>query len=170
VRAKKQAEQATYSMTKYSYIFDVDTYPVAWRFNSNDCLLSDQEKASIILFNEPQSQRLWDAFIPTKNLMELTSNNFKRHEKSTLSFSESAESAEFFKFRLNEAGFIWFFWGGRSAAIVPKDIFIKAWDDFFYPSDEDSLLLVVNSSKAIYSFEDTFFYGDLLTPGTGLDG
>jgi hypothetical protein len=170
VRARKQVKQGTYSMTKNAYFFDVDTYPVAWRFNSNDCLLSDQEKASIILFNEPQSQRLWDAFIPTKNLMELTSNNFKRHEKSTLSFSESAESAEFFKFRLNEAGFIWFFWGGRSAAIVPKDIFIKAWDDFFYPSDEDSLLLVVNSSKAIYSFEDTFFYGDLLTPGTGLDG
>jgi hypothetical protein len=39
-------------MTKQPYIVDSEVYPIAWRFNSEDCLLSDQEKQSIVFLDE----------------------------------------------------------------------------------------------------------------------
>lgn len=50
----------------------------------------------------------------------------------------------------------------RSAGVAPREVFLKSWNDFFYPSDENSLLLIPKSSKVIFSFDDMFFYGDLL--------
>ena len=152
-------------MSKDAYMIDDDTYPIAWRFNAKDCLLSDKDKKRIVFFDEMQSKRLWGLFIPVDNLMRLDGKDFICHEKTTLSFNGSAESADFFEKRLRSVDFIWFFWGACAAAIVPTEVFITAWEDFFYPSDEDSLLLMVNSSRAIHSFEETFFYGDLLSSG-----
>jgi hypothetical protein len=163
VQAKNQAEQDIYFMTEKTYIIDCGVYPIAWRFNSEDCSLSDQEKQSIVFFDEKQSQRLWNISIPVKNLMELSDQNFVLHEKTILSFSKIDESANFFATRLANSSFVWFFWGACAAAIVPRQVFLKSWDDFFYPSDEDSILLTPDCPKAIFSFEDAFFYGDLVS-------
>lgn len=149
-------------MTKKTYIVDCEEYPIAWRFNSEDCLLSDQEKQSIVFLDEKQSQRLWGIFIPAKNLMELSDKNFVLHEKTILSFSDIEASANFFASRLAHSSFVWFFWSAVAVAIVPLQVFLKSWDDFFYPSDENSILLTPDCPKAIFSFEDTFFYGDLV--------
>ncbi|MGE6388592.1 DUF2947 family protein [Pseudomonas sp. NPDC078416] len=149
-------------MNKETYIIDCEVYPIAWRFNSEDCLLSDQEKQSIVFLDEKQSQRLWNTFIPAKNLMELSNKNFVLHEKTILSFGDINESKKFFASRLAHSSFVWFFWSACAAAIVPRQVFLKSWDDFFYPSDENSILLTPDCPKAIFSFEDTFFYGDLV--------
>lgn len=149
-------------MTKQPYIVDSEVYPIAWRFNSEDCLLSNQEKQSIVFLDEKQSRRLWNIFIPAKHLMELSDKNFVLHEKTILSFCDVDESANFFASRLSHSGFFWFFWSAVAAAIVPRQVFLKSWDDFFYPSDENSILLTPDCPKAIFSFEDNFFHGDLV--------
>lgn len=149
-------------MTKQPYIVDSEVYPITWRFNSEDCLLFDQEKQSIVFLDEKQSRRLWNIFIPAKHLTELSDKNFVLHEKTILSFCDVDESANFFASRLSHSGFVWFFWSAVAAAIVPRQVFLKSWDDFFYPSDENSILLTPDCPKAIFSFEDTFFHGDLV--------
>ncbi|MGY4817703.1 hypothetical protein ACVNP3_17360 [Pseudomonas chlororaphis subsp. piscium] len=151
-------------MTKKPYVFDEDSYPIAWRFNSEDCLLSDSEKKRIVLFDEFKSEKIWDLFIPTKNLMEIGNTTFKQHEKTTLNFNNKLESSLYFERKIDFPDFIWFFWGRSSAAMVSRSIFLKSWDDFFYPSDENSILIIPNTSKVIFSFEDSFFYGELLRP------
>ncbi|MHA7682469.1 DUF2947 family protein [Cupriavidus sp. PET2-C1] len=151
-------------MSNKPYIFDEKLYPIAWRFNSEDCLLSDNDKKRIVLLDRSTSEKLWDAFIPTKNLIQLSSKTFRQNDKATLSFSNKSESSSFFEQRLELPDFVLFFWGRSTAAMVARSTFLKSWDDFFYPSDESSILLIPNSSKVIFSFEDTFFYGDLLIP------
>jgi hypothetical protein len=41
-------------------------------------------------------------------------------------------------------------------------VFIKAWDDFFYPSDESSVIYVPNAKNIIFSYEEMFFYAEML--------
>lgn len=149
-------------MSKKKYQIDEDVYPIAWRFNALDCLLSESDKKRIVLFESLESQRLWDTFIPVKNLIGLDSDAFKMREKVALDFECKSEPLKFFMGRLSFPDFIWFFWGRSSAGIVPREVFLKSWSDFFYPSDENSILLIPNSSRIIFSFDDMFFYGDLL--------
>nr|WP_315447266.1 hypothetical protein [uncultured Pseudomonas sp.] len=99
-------------MSKNKYQIDEDVYPIAWRFNALDCLLSDSDKKRIVLFETLESQRLWDTFIPVKDLMGLDNNAFKLQEKVALDFECKSEPLKFFVERLSFPDFIWFFGGG----------------------------------------------------------
>lgn len=141
-----------------SHLFDEARFPIAWRFNAADCGLSANDKQRVVLFDQAASQALWDRFIPVPSL-------FQCHEKTTLDFAKGAESSLFFERRLSpEADLLWLFWGRRCAAQVPRDIFIKCWDDFFYPSDENTALIMPDSAEVIFSFEEHFFYGQFVRP------
>ncbi|ROL81436.1 hypothetical protein BLX41_05355 [Pseudomonas protegens] len=118
-------------MSKKQCVFDERLYPVAWRFNAEDCLLSDSEKKQIVLFDSSASEKLWDEFIPSNNLMQFDSTTFRQADSVKLSFSDRAESALAFAQWLKLADAIWFFWSRSSAAMVTRSVFLKAWDDFF---------------------------------------
>ncbi|RXU66422.1 hypothetical protein CW358_10480 [Pseudomonas protegens] len=47
---------------------------------------------------------------------------------------------------------------------LPRDIFIKGWDDFFYPSDENTVLVMPGRAEVIISFEENLFYGQCVRP------
>ncbi|MGZ0704325.1 hypothetical protein [Pseudomonas piscis] len=148
-----------------SHLFDEARYPIAWRFNSADCGLSVEDKQRVVLFDQATSQALWDRFIPVPSLITGLPSRFQCHEKTTLDFSQRDESSLFFERRLcPQAGLLWVFWGKRCAVQVPRDIFIKCWDDFFYPSDENTALVMPDSAGVIFSFEENFFYGQFMRP------
>lgn len=79
--------------------------------------------------------------------------------KLTLDFSSEAEGSRFFKKELRSYELVIFFWGARSACMVQKSTLVNNWTDFFYPSDESSLIFIPNSRKKIFSYEDVFFVG-----------
>lgn len=149
-------------MSEGLLIFDEEKYPIAWRFNSEDCLLSFEEKKKIIFLDEGESECLWDMIFPFEHLMKMNSSFCSVMEKVELDFDSTKESSLFFKNRLTDVSFVFFFWGKGSSAIVPVDIIVKSWSDFFYPSDETSIILLANRSKVIYSYEEVFFYADIL--------
>jgi len=144
---------------KRKFYFDEESYLASWRFNDKDCILSDEEKKRIVLFDESKSAALWDLFIPVKHLMYLEDKHFKLKEKIVLDFDDVISSALFFEKKITFSDFILFFWCRSSSALVAKNLFLKSWDDFFYPSDESSVLLIPNRNEVIFSFEETFFYG-----------
>ena len=144
-------------------IFDETLYPVAWRLNSEDCLLSPDEKRKIVLLNGDESEKLWDLLFPFDMLMNIKPSQCRIIEKTELDFDEVEESAAFFREKLKEVTDILFFWGRRSAAIIiSSDVFIKAWDDFFYPSDESSVIYVPNNKNIIFSHAEMFFHAEIL--------
>jgi hypothetical protein len=148
-----------------SHLFDEARYPIAWRFNAADCGLSADDKQRVVLFDQTASQALWERFIPVPSLITELPSLFQCHEKTTVDFARRAESSLFFERRLSpEAELLWLFWGRRCAAQVPRDIFIKCWDDFFYPSDENTALVMPGSAEVIFSFEEHFFYGQFVRP------
>ncbi len=148
-----------------SNLFDEARYPIAWRFNAADCGLSAEDKQGVVLFDQATSQALWDRFIPVPSLITGLSSLFQCHEKTTLDFSQRDESSLFFERRLRpQADLLWLFWGRCCAAQVPRDIFIQCWDDFFYPSDENTALVMPGSAEVIFSFEENFFYGQFMRP------
>lgn len=144
-------------------IFDENLYPIAWRLNSEDCRLSPDEKRNIVLLNGDESEKLWDLIFPFDMLMSIKPLQCRVIEKMELDFDEAGESAKFFREKLSGVSDILFFWGRRAAAIIiSSDIFIKAWDDFFYPSDESSIIYIPNTKNIIFSYEETFFHAEML--------
>lgn len=148
-------------MNKNLLIIDEEKYPVAWRFNSENCSLSFNEKRKIIFLDEKESESLWNMIFPFDHLMEMNSSFCSVMEKAELDFDCYKDFSSFFHDKLAGISFIFFFWGRRSSAIVPVDIFIKSLSDFFYPSDETSIALITNRNKMIFSYEETFFYADI---------
>jgi|GEM_PF-476938 len=144
--------------------FDEKLYPMAWRLNSSDCLLSIDDKKRIIFLNEYQSTVLWDIFFPFEYLIKMDPSFISILEKIFIDFDEVNQSSLFFREKLKDNSVIFFFWGRLDCAILPTDIFIKAWDDFFYPSDDNSIILIPNTNKIIFSYEETFFYGEIVVP------
>ncbi|WP_347902930.1 hypothetical protein [Pseudomonas purpurea] len=151
-------------MDERPYVFDETLYPVTWRFNARDCGLSDSDKQQIVLLDQVKSAALWDVYVPVETLMSLAETQFQLSEKVTLDFNRPQQSSLFFEARLGDGDFVWFFWGRECAAQVPRAVFIKGWSDFFYPSDENSVLVMPERSKVIFSFEEDFFCGQFLAP------
>ncbi|WP_043274763.1 hypothetical protein [Pseudomonas sp. PH1b] len=151
-------------MDRQHYLFDEQRYPIAWRFNARDCGLSDSDKQRLCFYQQAQSQALWDEWIPVSHLMRLSAGTFQVSETTTLDFKRRADGARFFHKALEGEEWLWLFWGRCSAAQVPRDIFIKCWDDFFYPSDENTALVMPGSAEVIFSFEENFFHGQFVRP------
>ncbi|WP_141675073.1 hypothetical protein [Gilliamella sp. Bif1-4] len=149
-------------MNKKLLTIDEKKYPIAWRFNSKDCLLSSDEKRKIVFLDTEESSHFWDMIFPFDHLIKMDPSFFSTIEKINLDFSCPKESSLFFKKKLTDISLVFFFWGKKASAIIPTDIFVKSWSDFFYPSDETSILFIANRNKMIFSYEETFFYVDIL--------
>ncbi|PWV98708.1 hypothetical protein [Mangrovibacter plantisponsor] len=141
--------------------FDESLYPMSWRFNSDDCHLSDEDKKHIVFLSEHESERLWDLVLPFNILMRMNKTDVTIIDKMELDFDDVDESKVFFQSRLSGVSNLFFFWGRRAAALVSTSVVIKSWGDFFYPSDESSIIFVPNTKKIIFSYEEMFFYGEL---------
>ncbi|KTC35149.1 hypothetical protein AO265_35660 [Pseudomonas sp. ABAC61] len=126
--------------------------------------MSDSDKQRLCLYQQAQSQALWDEWVPVSHLMSVSAGTFLVSETTTLDFKRRADGARFFQKVLEGEEWLWLFWGKRCAAQVPRDIFIKCWDDFFYPSDENTALVMPGSAEVIFSFEENFFYGQFMRP------
>lgn len=61
----------------------------------------------------------------------MDSSFFSVIEKINLNFEHPKESSLFFKKRLTDSSLVFFFWSKKASAIIPTDIFVKSWDDFF---------------------------------------
>ncbi|MDV5354136.1 hypothetical protein [Kosakonia sp. SMBL-WEM22] len=143
---------------KATFVIDENKYPVAWRFNSKDCQLSVEDKKKIIMLGEDDSELLWDAFFPFEILMQIDSSHFEILEKKVLDFDDVDAGRSFFQDKLRSYDAVIFFWGRRSSALISSPaIIVKAWDDFFYPGDESSLIYIPNDKRIIFSYEETFF-------------
>ncbi|QHM73921.1 hypothetical protein [Mixta intestinalis] len=149
-------------MSENMFILDEKKYPISWRFNSKDCGLTFDEKRKIVLLDEKESEILWDISFPFNHLMRMGRAFCSVIEKNALEFDCPEQSSSFFKNKLKDVSLIFFFWGRKSSAIVPVEIFVKSWSDFFYPGDETSIILIANTKKMIYSYEDEFFYADII--------
>lgn len=136
-------------------------YPIGWRFNSLDCVLSSQDKNNIIFLLEDESEKLWDTFFPFHILMDINNNHCSIIKKRELDFDDSEASKTFFVNHLEGINLVFFHWGRRASAIVPTNILIKAWDDFFYPDDESSIIFIPNKKNIIFSHEEIFFYAEI---------
>lgn len=146
---------------KVAFTFDEKIFPDAWRINSQDCKISDDEKRSIVFFHPDQSLELWKNHVSSKSLhlMKILADDIQVSSKLKLDFSLEDEGRNFFLKELKRYSLVVFFWGARSACLVRKNILVNHWTDFFYPSDESSVIFIPNSGKKIFSYEEVFFVG-----------
>jgi hypothetical protein len=47
------------------------------------------------------------------------------------------------------------FWGPSTALRCPWSLFLKHWDDFFYPSDDNSVLVVPSAGLRLFTSTNT---------------
>ena len=141
------------------HIFDEEIFPDAWRINSTDCRIPENEKKGLIFLTASQSLDLWKRKISEEffHLMKIPIEEKNILKKLTLNFSRNGEGSAFFQQELRRYDLIVFFWGAQSACIVQKNTFVENWTDFFYASDETSIIYIPNSRKKLFSYEDDFF-------------
>ncbi len=150
-------EQGIYFMN--NLLFDENAFATAWRFNSPDCKLTDPEKAKLVFLYPWQACVLWEEEISRdhSHLMNIPSDTITVLHKTVLDFDLPESGEQFFHTQLGLISTVIFFWGPQCACLVPVPILIKAWTDFFYPSDENSIVCAFNKPEKIFSFENTFF-------------
>jgi hypothetical protein len=135
-------------------IIPFDQFVLSWRWKpSHNSNISEIEKNQIRPFSEMEAKRL-DKVI---NFFESESNlrlNFEETDWMTAGI-ESEEVIEKFRKQLsihldgwNENVIIT--WGRKTALTTTKSIFIKYWDDFFYPSSDDVTVISENTNWVIF--------------------
>lgn len=85
-------------------------------------------------------------------------------KKVTLDFEDLRAGERFFSDNLKNTDILFFFWGPRNAVVVSAGILMRAWSDFFYPSDENSILYIAGRQRLIFSHEDRFFVARTSAP------
>lgn len=139
-------------------ISDKALYPMIWRLNSEDCKFTSGDKRKVVFLGEVGSENLWDLLSPLRKLMGVDYLFMSLLGERELDFDEVKEPVIFFSDELNGVSVLSFFWGRSDCAIIPSDVLIKAWDDFFYPSSGTYIILILNRDKIIYSRGENFFY------------
>jgi len=83
---------------KVVFTFDEKIFPDAWRINSQDCKISDDEKRSIVFFHPDQSLELWKNHVSSKSLhlMKILADDIQVSSKLKLDFSLEDEGRNFF--------------------------------------------------------------------------
>lgn len=141
---------------------DEQNFSMAWRFNDNDCGLDKSDIEQILFLDKSQSSKLWQLLFDFNNLQLVTSQNnyYEILEVREAAFFEGHPFVFVDLFDSDEA--IYFLWGMGSAAILSSNIFLKSWDDFFYPSDENSILYIPSKNEMVFSFNEKIFYAKLI--------
>lgn len=156
--ANLEGAQAIYSMIE-SIKFDESIFFESWRFNSADCLMSHEEKQRLVFLDSEQTGVLWREHISATHtqFMLLPRGSFTVSNSQILDFKEVNAGRHFFQKTCPDVETVIFFWGSSCACIAPMEIVASYWTDFFYPSDEDSIISIPNSKQRIFSFEEKFF-------------
>lgn len=95
------------------YQINEKLYPMGWRFNTEDCLLSSEEKKSLIMLGGDESEKLWDSIFPFKILMNINSSQCEILEKRELDFEDVNSERPFFMTNLKLVMKLFFSGGGE---------------------------------------------------------
>ncbi|WP_144290314.1 hypothetical protein [Chitinilyticum litopenaei] len=144
-------------------LFNENTHPESWRINDPSCTLSTSKKKELIFFDKEHSKKLWHNCISKKytHLLLLNESQIKIRHSETLDFTNPKKGELFFKNHLKNATLVIFFWGPLCSCLAPAKTVSKHWNDFFLPSDENSITYIPNTNKIIFSFEERFFAGTI---------
>lgn len=130
-----------------------------WRFTVINSKLNSFDLKKILFINAKDSSFIWENEISKKSdhLMKIEWSKLIVSKSKILSFKEINDGKNFFKAIFKNTPKIIFFWGKHDSCIVPKNIFLKAWPDFFYTSDESAVIYIPGKRKKIFSYEENFF-------------
>ena len=140
----------------------MENFPYKWRFDdSNYKLLPEEDLAFIIPITTQEAGRVWeDIFghnIP--HLMKITNNSHwpwmatETVMVDTDIYNTANEVLN--SININADSNIIFLWSKTNAVKVKWGIFIKYWNDFCYPSDDNDVLYINNN--LLISFNEEVF-------------
>jgi hypothetical protein len=133
-----------------------------WRFEDCPALMEKIASGAMVFFSREQSNALWEMLISSKehHLMTVEADIFIDEEKYDVDF-ERRESADAVLNRFLElAGTVdslILFIGWNSACILSFSLLKDFWNEIFWPSDETTIAIDVNSKAVLFSFEERFF-------------
>jgi hypothetical protein len=132
------------------------------RFTDKDCRLSDEQKKSIVFLNSDMSCKIWEDFISDKHHLFLMDENeyIFSHQFCIV----NTDSYDFFYVKrklekfFSSSSFIISLWGPYCGALCHPSIFSSAWDDFFYPADENTVAIGFPNKRCVFSFEEYLYF------------
>jgi hypothetical protein len=124
---------------------DLKEFQLGWRWDkSHNNEISLEEKKLITALNSLESKRLYNA------IQHYSSSTYLRENFSESTWlsanSESSKHVQKFKEILHKNLFQWnenliISWDRSTAIQTTKEMFIKYWDDFLYPSSDNAIII-----------------------------
>ncbi|MDR3157957.1 MAG: hypothetical protein LBU11_02875 [Zoogloeaceae bacterium] len=136
-------------------------HQICYRFADKDCRLSDEQKKSIVFLNGDMSRKIWNDFVSDKHhlfLMDRSEYIFL-HQFCVINtdahdFSHTRQKLEKF---FTSSSFMISLWGPACGALCHPSILASAWDDFFYPSDENTVAIGFPNRRCVFSYENYLY-------------
>ncbi|MCX8534327.1 DUF2947 family protein [Chryseobacterium luquanense] len=138
---------------------------VGWRFTDQKSNKIDEEDLKDIKINDPEYSKLkWTEFTHSQefHLFKLNNDFWRSLNKvNQINVDWGSENKEELNIISKECNLefddrIIFFWGGQTSFEISWYLFIKYWDDFCYPSDDNNLIICEEKKILITYVEDCF--------------
>ncbi|WP_281322090.1 DUF2947 family protein [Flavobacterium aestivum] len=144
---------------------ELQNTPIGWRFTDENYNIIDSRDLKKIKLNKAEeSQIKWKKFTGSEemHLMNLSSafwNNLVKIDEFELEWGEEESEKnnklpKINNIKLNDE--ITFFWGANNSIEADWSIFLKYWDDFCYPSDDNNLIVCKKRNLCMSYIEDFF--------------
>jgi hypothetical protein len=136
----------------------MDNFPLSWRFTDNKYnLLPPKDFNRIHPLNKKDSKLLYDTVFKYVNNYEFNRNDIEEIESINIeNESDQSKIMSWINERVTNDLFV--IWDNETAVQTEKDIFVKYFDDFLYPSSDDAIIISKNTNRIMYFMHSNILY------------
>lgn len=143
----------------------MDATRIPWMFKTADCRISLNEVGQMTFPDEAATESLWNRYISADYghlipyfMSTGYKNIFNTAEYGAVNLAAKGNENHFnyrkgitvLRKELSACDMVLFFWSASLSCFTPVELFVKAWDDFFYPGDESSVGIILNTERCFY--------------------
>ncbi|WP_373135302.1 DUF2947 family protein [Phocaeicola plebeius] len=134
---------------------------IGWRFINNDKVIFDEKSINDIIINSREkSKKEWKKITGSSegHLFKLPNSFWRNLNKIScvnITWDDDNQRQCISSF-IKEDDKILFFWGKYNSIFVSGGTFLKYWDDFCYPGDDNDMIIIYEKNLLITFVDDIF--------------
>jgi hypothetical protein len=124
---------------------EFEKFSLSWRWDKNhNSTINEEEKRLIIPYSEEESKKLYK-ITSYFEISDKLKNNYEEFEWMSATIGSKANiqkvKSTLTEYFSNTSSDVIISWDRRTCVSTTKEIFIKYWDNFCYPSSDDVIVL-----------------------------
>jgi hypothetical protein len=141
---------------------NLNTFSLLWRFTDPRYVVLPQEELNEIKPTEEDKRKeIYESVFVYAENYELNSEKVEEIEIINLENREEKEIIKWIKDKIEEEKIL-IVWDTKTSVYTNKNLFIKYWSDFLYPSSDDAIIISESKKCVLYYMHDNILcYGKI---------